>query len=143
MTNLNSVLLIGGMTRPPEVRMLREGFSVTRVGLAVNRSWKDRKGEWQEEVCFVDVDAWNKIGAQVAQYGKKGDKIFVAGYLTWRQWDDKTTGAKRTIVGVKANVMLMLTSQLDIGGAKPDASHAEKPEDPPDEGFGGFDEVPF
>ena len=101
MASYNKVILMGNLTRDPEVRSTSSGQSVTALGLATNRTYTvgGPGGEKKEEVTFIDVDFWGKRGEVIAQYLKKGDPIFIEGRLNFRQWDDKD-GNKRSKLSV-------------------------------------------
>lgn len=95
----NKVVLMGNLTRDPEVRSLQNGQSVTNFGLAVNRTWRDQDGNTQENVSFIDCVAWGKAGEIIAQYVQKGRPLLVSGRLDQRSWEDKE-GQKRSKVEV-------------------------------------------
>ena len=96
MANLNRVLLIGNLTRDPELRVTPKGTAICQFGLAISRSFKDESGQVREEATFVDVEAWGKQGETIAKYCTKGRPIFVEGRLRFDQWEDKTTQQKRS-----------------------------------------------
>ncbi len=96
MASFNKVILLGNLTRDPELRFTPKGQAVARLGLAVNRSYKTETGETKEEVTFIDIDAWGKQAELIGQYLKKGNPLFVEGRLRLDQWDDKNTGQKVT-----------------------------------------------
>jgi single-strand DNA-binding protein len=96
MPNLNKVMLMGNITRDPEMRHLDSGSAVTQISIAINRKWKNKDGQVQEEVTFVDCEAWGKTAEAINQYMRKGRPIFVEGRLKLEQWDDKTDGSKRS-----------------------------------------------
>jgi len=100
MPGYNKVILIGNLTRDPELRYTPKGVAIAKIGLAVNRTWKNEAGESKEEVTFVDVDAFGRQAETLAQYMKKGRPLMVEGRLKLDQWDDKTTGQKRSRLGV-------------------------------------------
>jgi single-strand DNA-binding protein len=93
MPSLNKVMLMGNLTRDPELRYTPKGQAVTDVGLAVNRKYKV-ENEMREEVTFVDVTFWGKQAEVVCQWMKKGRPLFVEGRLQMDTWDDKQTGKK-------------------------------------------------
>lgn len=98
---MNKVILMGNMTRDCEVRNLAGGTTVSGFGIAVNRKWKDTAtGDMKEEVLFVDCTAWGKIGENIARFFRKGSRILIDGRLKMDEWKDKTTGDKRTKIGV-------------------------------------------
>src|SRR6266850_1358315 len=100
MAGYNKVILIGNLTRDPELRYTPKGVAIAKIGLAVNRTWRNEAGESKEEVTFVDVDAFGRQAETLAQYLKKGSPLMVEGRLKLDQWDDKTTGQKRMRLGV-------------------------------------------
>lgn len=93
MSSFNRVILLGNLTRDPELKYTPKGQAVAKIGLAVNRKYKTDAGE-QEEVTFIDIDAWGKQAELIGQYLKKGNPLFVEGRLKLEQWDDKNTGKK-------------------------------------------------
>lgn len=100
MASFNKVILIGNVTRDPELRYTPKGTAVCKIGLAVNRTWRNEAGETKEEVTFVDVDAFGRSAETLAQYMKKGSPLMVEGRLKLDQWDDKQSGQKRSRLGV-------------------------------------------
>jgi len=100
MASYNKVILLGNLTRDPELRYTPKGTAVARLGLAVNRTYKTDSGESKEEVTFLDVDAWGKQAELISQYLRKGNPLFVEGRLRLDQWDDKQTGQKRSAIKV-------------------------------------------
>src|SRR3954471_6753541 len=100
MASFNRVILAGNLTRDPEVRYTPKGLAIAKIGLAVNRTWKNEAGESKEEVTFVDVDAFGRQAETIGQYFKKGRPILIEGRLKLDQWDDKQSGQKRSRLGV-------------------------------------------
>src|SRR5438445_4821409 len=100
MAGYNKVILIGNLTRDPELRYTAQGVAIAKIGLAVNRTWRTESGETKEDVTFIDVDAFRKQAETLAQYLKKGSPLMVEGRLKLDQWDDKQTGQKRSRLGV-------------------------------------------
>lgn len=96
MANLNRVLLIGNLTRDPELRVTPKGTAICQFGLAISRSFKDESGQTREEATFVDIEAWGKQGELIAKYCTKGRPLFVEGRLRFDQWEDKATQQKRS-----------------------------------------------
>ena len=154
MASYNKVILVGNLTRDPELRYTAKGTAIARLGVAVNRSWKTETGEQREEVTFVDVDAFGRQAETLGQYMKKGRPILIEGRLKLDTWEDKQTSQKRSKLGV----VLEAFQFLDYGGPRggdeaggnesrasrpassstPAPAPAEPPEDIP-----GQDEVPF
>lgn len=123
MASLNKVLLIGNLTRDPELRQTPGGQSVCKLGLATNRKFKAQSGEMREEVTFVDVTVWGPRGENVARFLKKGDPIFIDGRLVLEEWTDKTSGQKRQRLSVTAEDWQFVNSKGG-GGARGGSSAA-------------------
>jgi single-strand DNA-binding protein len=131
MANLNKVLLIGNLTKDPELRYTPGGTAVANLRMATNRTFKDKTGETRQEACFLTVVAWDKQAEVCNQYLHKGSPLFVEGRLQSRSWDGPD-GKKRSVIEVRAERIQFLGS--GPGGAKAaapiDSSPAEKlPED--------------
>jgi single-strand DNA-binding protein len=154
MASFNKVILVGNLTRDPELRYTPKGMAIAKIGLAVNRVWTNEAGEKKEEVTFVDVDVFGRTAENVGQYMRKGRPILVEGRLRLDQWDDKQTGQKRSRLGVVAETVQFLGSPngpAEAGApapaarpARPTAAPAAAPAEPvegdaPHEG----DDVPF
>jgi single-strand DNA-binding protein len=116
MANLNRVLLIGNLTRDPEVRYTPKGTAVTEIGLAVNRVYSGEDGEKKEETTFVDVTLWARQAEVAGQYLKKGRPVFIEGRLQLDSWDDKQTGQKRSRLRVVAENLQLLGSRQEGEG---------------------------
>ena len=101
MASLNKVLLIGNLTKDPELRYTPNGTAVTNLRLAVNRKFKDRNGELKEDTCFLTVTAWDKQAEICNQYLQKGRAVFVEGILQSRSWET-TDKQKRSTIDVRA-----------------------------------------
>ena len=96
MPSLNKVLLMGNLTRDPELRVTPKGTSICQFSLAINRQFKMESGESREEVIYVDIEAWGKQGETIAKYCTKGRPLYVEGRLRLDQWEDKNTKEKRS-----------------------------------------------
>lgn len=96
MANFNKVYLIGNLTRDPELRVTPKGTAICQFGLAVNRQFKDESGSVRDETTFVDIEAWGRQGETISKYCSKGRPLFVEGRLKFDQWEDKTSGQKRS-----------------------------------------------
>lgn len=127
MASLNKVLLIGNLTRDPELKYIPSGAAVANFGLAINRSYTNSAGEKVDDVCFVDVVAWNRLAEVASEYLTKGRPVFVEGRLQMRTWEQED-GRKRTKLEVVAQNIQFL------GGSKGTASEEED---------AGDDDVPF
>lgn len=102
MLELNKVMLIGNLTRDPELSYLASGTPLAKMGLAVNKRYKGKDGQMVEETSFVDIDAWSKTAEFCAKYLKKGGRIYVEGSLRYHQWD-APDGTKRSKLNVTAD----------------------------------------
>jgi single-strand DNA-binding protein len=111
MANLNRVLLIGNLTRDPEVRYTPKGTAVADIGMAINRVFTSEDGERREEVTYVDVVLWSRLAEIAGQYLKKGRPVFIEGRLQLDTWDDKQTGQKRSRMRVVAENLQLLGSR--------------------------------
>jgi single-strand DNA-binding protein len=111
MANLNRVLLIGNLTRDPDVRYTPKGTAVADIGLAVNRVFTGEDGEKREEVTYVDVVLWSRLAEIAEQYLRKGRPVFIEGRLQLDSWDDKQTGQKRSRLRVVAENLQLLGSR--------------------------------
>ncbi len=115
MPSFNKVLLMGNLTKDPELRYTPQGTAVANLGLAVNRKFKDKNQEWKEETLFITIVVWDKQAEACSQYLHKGRPVFVEGSLQSRSWEDKS-GQKRTTVEVRAERVQFLGGAP--GGAK-------------------------
>lgn len=104
--SFNQVILMGNLTRDPELRQTPNGQNVCSFSLALNRSYKGADGNWQEATDYVDIVAWGPLGERVAQYLSKGRPCLVNGRLQSRSWDQD--GQKRTKVEVNAQDVTFL-----------------------------------
>ncbi|MGC9940752.1 MAG: single-stranded DNA-binding protein [Verrucomicrobiota bacterium] len=154
MASFNKVVLVGNLTRDPELRYTPKGTAIAKIGLAVNRVWTNEAGEKKEEVTFVDVDVFGRTAENVGQYMRKGRPILIEGRLKLDQWDDKQTGQKKSRLGVIAeNVQFLGSAQGggEGGGGAPaprsprPSAAASAPVAEPVEGDGPpeSDDVPF
>jgi single-strand DNA-binding protein len=100
MTGFNKVILMGNLTRDPQLKYLPSQTPVAEFGLAVNRRYKTAQGEDKEDVVFVELTAFGKQAETINQYCQKGKPLFVEGRLKYDQWDDKETGQKRSKLSV-------------------------------------------
>jgi single-strand DNA-binding protein len=126
MANLNRVLLIGNLTRDPEIRYTPKGTAVAEIGIAVNRVFSGEDGEKREEVTFVDVTLWSRLAEIAEQYLKKGRPVFIEGRLQLDSWDDKQTGQKRSRLRVVAENIQMLGSRGEGEAGGPGGSPAPR-----------------
>jgi single-strand DNA-binding protein len=116
MASFNKVILLGNLTRDPEVRYTPKGSAVCDLGLAVNRQYTLDSGEKREEVTYVDVVLWARLAEIAGEYLKKGRPVFIEGRLQMDSWDDKQTGQKRTRLRVVGETMQLLGSRPSGSG---------------------------
>ena len=117
MASFNRVILIGNLTRDPEVRYIPSGMAVAEIGLAVNRQFTDKNSnERKEEVTFVDVTLWGRQAELAGEYLAKGRPVMIEGRLHMDTWDDKATGQKRSKLKVVGETMQFLGSPQGGGG---------------------------
>jgi single-strand DNA-binding protein len=133
--SLNQVTLMGNLTRDPELRQTPTGQNVTSFSLALNRSYKDASGEWQEVTDYIDIVCWGPLAERVAQYLSKGRRCLVQGRLQSRSWEQD--GQKRSKVEVLANDVTFLDSRgsggdSDGGNQGGGSSAPEAPNEPAD-----------
>jgi single-strand DNA-binding protein len=151
MANLNKVMLIGRLTRDPEVRTFSNGGKVAKFGFAVNNRKKNQQtGQWEDEAVFLDIEAFNRqtgrqLADQVEQYFKKGTQFYLEGHLRLDTWQDKNDGSKRSKLTIVLDDFQFLEPRTDGGGGmgaqapRASAPTQRKPE-PSYSGGGGFNE---
>ncbi|MFO1020724.1 MAG: single-stranded DNA-binding protein [Planctomycetales bacterium] len=117
MASFNKVILMGNLTRDPQVRYTPKGSAVAEIGLAVNRVWYDKaSNSKKEEVTFVDVTLWGRDAEVAGEYLSKGRAVLIEGRLQLDSWDDKESGQKRSKLRVVCESMTMVGSRGDGGG---------------------------
>ncbi len=127
MANLNKVMLIGNLTRDPELRHTAKGTAVSEIGLAINRTWSNDQGIKQEDTTFVDVSVWGKQAELIQQYVVKGNPIYIEGRLQLDTWDDKATGQKRSKMRVICeNFQFLPTGKPNTAGGG--GNYSERPQ---------------
>jgi len=147
MASFNKVILLGNLTRDPEVRYTPKGSAVCDLGIAVNRVYTTDSGEKREEVTYVDVVLWARLAEIAGEYLKKGRPVFIEGRLQMDTWDDKQTGQKRTKLRVVGESMQLLGGRPGGagGGAETtgDNRQTSAPPKPPAAAQPDEDEIPF
>lgn len=127
MASFNKVLLMGNLTKDPELRYTPQGTAVANLRLAVNRKYKDRNGEAKEEVCFITAVVWDKQAETCNQYLHKGSPLFVEGRLQSRSWEDNA-GQKRNVIEVRAERVQFLGGRpVDKASGAPAAAEDAAP----------------
>jgi single-strand DNA-binding protein len=131
MVNLNRVLLIGNLTKDPELRYTPQGTAVSTLRIAVNSPFKDKSGQLQQDTCFVNVVTWAQMAEVCNQYLQKGRGVFVEGRLQSRSWKDNE-GKNRTSIEVRAirvqfmpKVVKEESREIDLGEEPKDVTEPE------------------
>ena len=147
MANVNKVILIGNLTRDPEIKTTPKGTAVSQISLAINRKYKVGE-EVKEETTFVDVELWGRLAEIAGEYAKKGNPLYIEGRLKQDSWDDKETGKKRTKMLVVGETLQLLGGrQGGEGGQRPaqsrPASQPARAASPAAPQGGDDDDIPF
>jgi single-strand DNA-binding protein len=119
MPNLNKCLIMGHLTRNPEIRYTQKGVQFADFGMAVNRTWKDESGQKQEETTFVDVTVWSRLAEIAEKFLKKGSPVFIEGRLHLDEWNDKQTNQKRPKLKVIAESIQFLGARTEPQASTP------------------------
>lgn len=149
MPSFNKVILMGNLTRDPDLRYTPKGTAVARITVAVNRTWRTETGELREEATFVDVDAYSKQAELIAKYFKKGNPILVEGRLRQHSWEDKQTNQKRSVLRVELDSFSFVgPAPVRENGIEPERTvptpnNNQLPTSPPPEPPDEDDSVPF
>jgi len=151
MASYNRVVLVGNVTRDPELRYTQSGVPVTDLGLAVNDRRKTASGEWQEETTFIDVTLWQRQAEIASEYLTKGSSVLIEGRLKLDSWETND-GQKRSKLFVVGERMQMLGGKGGGGGGGPRGGEGGASrgrgnsggyEDAPAPAGGGDDDIPF
>ena len=153
MASFNKVILMGNLTRDPELKTLQSGMRVAKLGLAVSEMWRDKAtGEQKEVTCFVDVDVWDKLADLCGQHLSKGRPVLVEGRLRMDEWTSKE-GEKRTKLVVRADTVKFVgpapqrtDGQTGAPATPPPparAAQAPAPAAPPPDHAGDDENLPF
>ncbi len=119
MPNLNQVLLMGNLTREPELRELPSGTKLCQIGLAINHNYTDAAGQRQQDTTFLTADAWGRTGEVIAQYFHKGDPIFIEGRLHQDRWQDQDGQNRSRLKIVVEGFQFVATRRQSEGPAEP------------------------
>jgi single-strand DNA-binding protein len=145
MANLNKVMIIGNVTRDPEIKYTPKGSAVVDIGIAVNRTFTPEGGERREETTYIDVTLWGRTAETAAEYCKKGRSVYVEGRLQLDSWEDKTSGQKRSKLRVVGENYQLLDRRPggsgSAGSGGGDEEYSERPparREAPSSGGGGF-----
>ena len=114
--SLNKVLLIGNLTRDPELKHTAGNQALANFGIAVNRRFRTASGENREEVAFIDCEAWGRTAENIGKFFSKGRPIFIEGRLKLDTWEDRKDGSKRSKLKVVVESFQFVDSKKDSGG---------------------------
>jgi single-strand DNA-binding protein len=157
MANLNKVLLLGNLTRDPELRYTPKGTAVADIAVAINRVWNNEQNQRQEETTFVDITLWGRQAEIAQQYLSKGRGVFIEGRLQMDTWEDKASGQKRSKLKVVAENLQFMPDGKGNGGGGINSSQGSNNSAPQragshgpiggssvdDSGFQEEDDIPF
>ena len=146
MANLNKVIVLGNLTRDPELRYTPKGTAVGEIGVAINRVWNNEQGQRQEETTFVDVTLWGRHAELAQQYLTKGSGVFIEGRLQLETWEDKATGQKRSKLKVVGENLQFMPDGKQRERSAPAADSAPRREAAPAASTADSDEeedIPF
>ena len=115
-TNINRVVLVGNLTKDPELRTTQGGTSICKLRLAVNTRRKDQSGNWTDKPNYFDITVWGQQGENCATYLQKGRPVAIDGRLEWREWDATDGSGKRQAVEIVAESVQFLGGRNDEGG---------------------------
>jgi single-strand DNA-binding protein len=132
MASYNKVILLGNLTRDPELSVLPSGTNAVDFGMAINRRWKDQGGQQREDVCFVDCKAFGKTGDNINKYMRKGKQLLVEGRLHFEQWQAKD-GSKRSKHRVIVEAFQFMPDAKDQQAPPPASSNRNDYTPPPDD----------
>ena len=116
MSSFNRVILMGNLTRDPEVRYANSGAAIVKFALAVNRRWQNAEGQWQDEATFVDITMFGKRGEAFSRFHQRGKPALIEGHLRLDTWEDKQTGGKRSKLYVVADTWEFVGGGREGGG---------------------------
>jgi single-strand DNA-binding protein len=117
MAQFNKVLVMGNLTKDPEIRFVPSGQAVANLRMATNRKYKAGDGQWKEEVTYLAVEVWGKSAEACGEYLKKGSPLFVEGRLKFKEWSDQASGQRRSQLQVVAERVQFLSGGRGQGGA--------------------------
>ena len=143
MASLNKVLLVGNLTKDPELRFVPSGQAVANLRLAVNRRYKAGNGEWKDEVTYVSVEVWGKSAEACGEYLKKGSPVLVEGRLKLKEWTAQDGQKRSQIEVVSERVQFLGSGKGRAEGGAPAAEGFDGP--PPSDGPppASDDDIPF
>jgi single-strand DNA-binding protein len=153
MASMNKVILVGNLTKDPELKFVPSGMAVANLRLATNRKWKAQNGEWKDEVTYVSVDVWGKSAEACGEYLKKGSPILVEGRLKLNEWTAQDGSKRSTLIVVSERLQFLSGGKQQGAGhaPAPDSGHSTHGAPDEDDGYtppsggqsGPDDDIPF
>jgi single-strand DNA-binding protein len=151
--SLNKCMIIGNLGRDPEMRYTPSGQAVTQFSVATNRNYRDPQGEWQSETEWFRVVVWGDQGERVAEYLRKGHKVYVEGRLQTRQWEDQTGNKRYTTELIASRVQSLerrdregeppFSGEAPVGSGSSSSSSSSSASSGPSSSAEDFDDLPF
>ena len=141
MASYNRVILVGNLTRDPELRYTPNGTAVCDIGLAINERYKNQSGEWVDSTVFADVTLWQRTAEIAQEYLHKGSPVLIDGKLALDQWQTND-GQKRSKLKVICEKLQMLGGKGDGDGGSRRAEPRQQPQSKPAYDQGGYDDGP-
>lgn len=135
MLSINRVMLTGRLTRDPETKYLTSGQALTNLGLAVNRRFQDKNGEWRDDTMFIDIETWGKTAEKAAETLRKGQPVYVEGRLKQDSWE--RDGQKQTKIRITADLVKSFEVPSRGAGAGGDMGDSGSEMAEPSESYGG------
>ena len=139
--SLNKILLIGNITKDPELKYTPQGVAIINFTVATNRDWKDSTGQKKTDTQFHKVIAWSKLAEICSQILAKGAKTYIEGRISYRIWDDPATGNKKNITEIIADEVMILDNKGNSNNSSPEVKNSEDIN--PEDIFNGSSEMPF
>ncbi len=143
MPDLNKVFLMGRLTKDPELRYTAGGAAVANLRVAINRVYSLQSGEKKEEVCYVTVVVWRKTAEAVGEYLKKGDPLFVEGYLQSRSWETEDKQKRSTMEVVADRIQFLNRGKSGSGESAAPSEEEGTPQGGPAASTGTEEDIPF
>lgn len=144
--SINKVILVGNMTRDPELKELNSGTSVCNFSLAINDSYKNQSGEIVDSVVYIDCEAWSGLADVISKYTQKGSRIYVEGKIKSDSWVDADTGKSKVKLKVRVSEILLLDSRQTTGSSNSESrksNNTEKDDSDPLADADSIDDLPF
>lgn len=142
---VNTVILLGNCGKDPEIKYTASGKAVAKLSIAINESYKDSQGEWQQRTHWVSIVAWQRLAEIVGEYVQQGSRLYVQGRLNTESWEDRHSGEKRYRTSVVAEKLIVVANGRQAAGGEVAHGEPERQEAPSNGSVASFDdsEIPF